>query len=144
MMRSAALLVCFLSVWLAAENFQFDSVKDQMDYQDILEELDCPKCKDKDLRRSNSPYAKKVRKQVYQAIQQGHSKEAIATNLVERYDYLTYQAPLAATSPMTIVGISFALLFSAAIAVPLSRRHSRQIARKTTSENKENVRLNND
>ncbi len=71
-----------------------DSAKEQR-FNQLIQELRCPKCQNNNLADSNSPLAVDLKDIVYEKINAGESDEQIISYLKERYgDFISYRPPL--------------------------------------------------
>jgi cytochrome c-type biogenesis protein CcmH len=61
-------------------------------YQQLVQELRCPKCQNQNLADSNSPISVDLRKQVQRLLEEGNSNEQIKDYLTSRYsDFILYR-----------------------------------------------------
>jgi len=88
-------LVC--GIWLslsavAQEQMAFRSELNKTRYQNLVEELRCPKCQNQNLADSNSGIAVDLREQVHQMIEQGKTDQEIVDYMVARYgEFMLYR-----------------------------------------------------
>ncbi len=81
-------LVLFLSLIFACEAraavdvYEFSSDEHRERYQQFLEELRCPKCKNNNLAGTNSKIAVDLRRQLHTMVEQGQSDEEIVDFMV--------------------------------------------------------------
>ncbi len=92
------LLVLFLSLTFACEArasidvYEFSSDEYRERYQQFLEELRCPKCKNNNLAGTNSKIAVDLRRQLHTMLEQGQSDEEIIDFMVMSYgDFVLYR-----------------------------------------------------
>lgn len=96
------LLLClsfaFMSMSVYAspvDTYEFSDPVRKQRYQDLIEELRCPKCQNQNLADSNSPISQDLRRQVYDQIQQGRADQEIVDYMVYRYgEYILYRPKL--------------------------------------------------
>lgn len=80
---------------------QFNSVKQEQQYQSLIRQLRCPKCQNTDIADSNAIIAADMRDKVFQLMQQGQTKQQIIDYMVARYGhFVTYDPPL---NPLTLL-----------------------------------------
>ena len=79
----------------AQDVYQFDSPVLQQRFQDLSEELRCPKCQDQSIGDSESEIAADMRRRTAELLREGKSNEEIVAYFVERYgDFVTFKPPL--------------------------------------------------
>lgn len=108
-------LVC--GIWLslsavAQEQMAFRSELNKTRYQNLVEELRCPKCQNQNLADSNSGIAVDLREQVHQMIEQGKTDQEIVDYMVARYGEFVLYRPQHSTAtfllwygPLILLGI---------------------------------------
>jgi cytochrome c-type biogenesis protein CcmH len=94
-------LVC--GIWLslsavAQEQMAFRSELNKTRYQNLVEELRCPKCQNQNLADSNSGIAVDLREQVHQMIEQGKTDQEIVDYMVARYGEFVLYRPQHSTA----------------------------------------------
>lgn len=93
------LLCCFLWFFLCSgpvfaviENYEFSDESQRARYQQLTEELRCPKCQNQNLADSDSQIAADLRKELHAQLLAGKSDEAIVDFMRERYgDFVLYK-----------------------------------------------------
>jgi cytochrome c-type biogenesis protein CcmH len=84
---------------------EFDDPTRQELYEELVDELRCLVCQNQNLAASNADLAKDLRRQAYEMIQQGASKEEIIAYMVDRYgDFVLYRPPLKSTTMFLWLG----------------------------------------
>jgi cytochrome c-type biogenesis protein CcmH len=85
----------------------------------VSEELRCLVCQGQSLADSNSDFAKDMRVQIQEMMEEGMSDRQVVDFMVERYgDYVRYRPPFKATTvllwfgPFILLGIGVAVLYS--------------------------------
>ncbi len=74
--------------------YEFDNPEDEARFQQLAEDLRCPKCQNQNLADSNAPVAIDLRNKVYELMQDGQSDDEIVDYLVARYgDFVRYKPP---------------------------------------------------
>ena len=77
------------------DTYKFTDPVNKQRYQDLIEELRCPKCQNQNLADSNSPISQDLRQQVYEQIQQGRADQEIVDYMVYRYgEFILYRPQL--------------------------------------------------
>ena len=73
---------------------QFASPEQQEAYENLTSELRCLVCQNQTIADSNAELAADLRRQVYEMLQQGKSKQDIAQFMTDRYgDFVLYNPP---------------------------------------------------
>ncbi len=74
------------------ETYEFSKPELEARYQQLSEELRCPKCQNQNIADSNAPIAQDLRKLLHQQLEQGESDEEILDHMVARYgDFVRYR-----------------------------------------------------
>jgi cytochrome c-type biogenesis protein CcmH len=94
------------------------SSQQEKEYKTLLQELRCLVCQNQDLADSNASLAKDLRKEVFNLVQGGQSKEAIRSHLRARYgDFILFKPPLLPTTlalwfgPFVLLGFGFIIVW---------------------------------
>ena len=93
-MRLVALLVlCFsVLVFAGAEVVEFSDESLRSRYQDLVQELRCPKCQNQNLADSNSPISKDLRREIQRMLEEKMSDREIKDYLKSRYsEFILYR-----------------------------------------------------
>ena len=92
------LLALLLSGGAAAEVadvYDFSDRAQEQRYQNLIEELRCPKCQNQNIADSNAPISKDMRDAVYRMMKDGASNEEIVESLVGRFgEFVRYKPEL--------------------------------------------------
>jgi cytochrome c-type biogenesis protein CcmH len=87
-------LAFFLNIANAVDYRQFDDSRQQQLYDSLISELRCLVCQNQTIKDSNAELADDLRRQVYEMIRQGKSKEDIVGFMTDRYgDFVLYKPP---------------------------------------------------
>ena len=93
-MRLMALFTLFLSSLVVAstEVVEFSDESLRPRFQQLVEELRCPKCQNQNLADSNSPISEDLRAQVHRLLEEGMSDREIKDYLKSRYsEFILYR-----------------------------------------------------
>lgn len=83
------------------EVHNFDSAQQENTYNDLINELRCPKCQNQNLAGSDSALALDLRQKVYEQLKAGQDSGEIRQYMVDRYgDFVTYKPPM---KPQTLI-----------------------------------------
>ena len=75
--------------------FKFDDPQQTEDFRTLASELRCLVCQNESLAGSNAELAQDLRKEIYEMMQAGKTKEEIIEFMVVRYgDFILYRPPL--------------------------------------------------
>jgi cytochrome c-type biogenesis protein CcmH len=116
----AMLMIPALQLFAAEEYYHFETPTEQHNFDQLTTELRCLVCQNQNLAESNAPLANDLRKQIYDQIKQGQSKQKIIDYLVSRYgDFILYRPPLNAVTVglwfgpllLLIAGLTYLLFY---------------------------------
>lgn len=83
-------ICCDLIASVDMVDFSDESLRPR--YQQLVQELRCPKCQNQNLADSNSPISVDLRQQVQRLLEEGNSNEQIKDYLTSRYsDFILYR-----------------------------------------------------
>lgn len=92
MLIAALLLVSTLAHAQVTDVYNFDTTQQEQRFQDLIEELRCPKCQNQNIADSNAPISKDMRAEVYRRMQAGESNDEIVAALVDRFgEFILYR-----------------------------------------------------
>ncbi len=124
-MRLAALFaLCFSALVFAdAEVVEFSDESLRSRYQDLVEELRCPKCQNQNLADSNSPISQDLRAEVHRLLELGMTNTEIEQYLTARYsDFILYRPQVNNSTYLLWLAPIVILLIGMFTVVGLSRR----------------------
>ena len=95
-MRSLLLLLMLgclvVPVRAAIEAYEFDSPAMEADYNQLVDELRCLVCQNQNLAGSDADLAQDLRRETYEMLQQGKSRQEVVDFMVARYgDFVLYR-----------------------------------------------------
>lgn len=104
-----ALIIVFLLLLSplanAVDAYQFSNPEQQASYQSLVAELRCLVCQNQPIGDSNAELAADLRRQVYEMLQQGKSKDEVLQFMTERYgDFVLYNPPFKAITGLLWLG----------------------------------------
>lgn len=109
---------------------QFDNAAQERLYQEVTQQLRCPKCQNTSIADSDAIIAADMRAKVYQLMRQGDDQRQIIDFMVARYgNFVTYAPPV---NPVTIILWLGPLLTVAFGAFAVARRTTRRDADRLT------------
>ncbi len=106
------------------ETYEFSKPELEARYQQLSEELRCPKCQNQNIADSNAPIAQDLRRLLHQQLEQGASDAEIRNYMVARYgEFVRYRPRFGGAT--AILWLAPVLLLIAGIAVLLLTLRSR-------------------
>lgn len=155
--------LCFfvLILLISAQGFAIDdhqlaNPEQQKTYEIIISELRCLVCQNQTIADSNAELAGDLRRQVFEMLQQGKSKDEIVQFMTDRYgDFVLYNPPLKTKTallwlgPIAFLITGFAMIFwfirrkKIAAIMPIDKKKQEKI-RRLLSENNESSTENGD
>ena len=128
-------------VWSAVEYRDFKQPEQEQEYQSLITELRCLVCQNQTIADSNADLAKDLRRQVYEMLQQGQSKQQIVDFMTQRYgDFVLYKPAFKLKTGLLWLGPLLFLLIGLVSVLMLVRR-KKSAAQPTLSTEQQN-RLN--
>ena len=124
-MRTQHILTALLLIFAVSQagagtlvEFKFDDPQQTEDFRTLATELRCLVCQNESLAGSNAELAQDLRKEIYEMMQAGKTKEEIIEFMVARYgDFVLYRPPLKPSTyplwfgPFLLLAIGGFLLF---------------------------------
>ncbi len=110
----------------AIDPLPFQSTAQRERFQHLTRELRCMVCQDESLLASNPDFAKQLRRQIFDMMEQGKSDKEIKDWLVARYStFILYDPPLAPSTVALWFGTPAILLAGGIVVAVLQRRRTR-------------------
>ncbi|TAM97644.1 MAG: cytochrome c-type biogenesis protein CcmH [Rhodanobacteraceae bacterium] len=131
MRRLLAIAILALALVLSTSAFAIDplpfqSTAQRERFQHLTRELRCMVCQDESLLASNADFAKQLRRQIFDMMQEGKSDKEIKDWLVARYSrFILYDPPLAPSTIALWFGTPAILLAGGTVVAVLLRRRTR-------------------
>ena len=102
--------------------YPFENEVKEILFYSLLVELRCPKCQSSNLAGSNSPISNDLKREVYELVLEGSSKEEIKSHLIQRYgNFIVYNPPLEPETYILWFG-PFVLIFIAILVIFIARK----------------------
>lgn len=115
----------FSATAFAIDPLPFQSNAQRERFQNLAGELRCMVCQDESLLSSNADFAKQLRRQIFDMMQDGKSDKEIKDWLVTRYStFILYDPPLQASTIALWFGTPAILLVGGIVVVVLLRRRT--------------------
>jgi len=106
------------------ETYEFSTPELEARYQQLSEELRCPKCQNQNIADSNAPIAQDLRKLLHQQLEQGASDTEILDYMVARYgEFVRYRPSFGGAN--LVLWLAPVLLLCAAMVVLIITLRSR-------------------
>ena len=95
----------------AIEAYEFDSPEMEADYKQLVDELRCLVCQNQNLSGSDADLAQDLRRETYEMLQQGKSREEVVEFMVARYgDFVLYRPQFKSSTYLLWLGPFLLLL----------------------------------
>lgn len=121
------LLALSLPAVAAIDAYEFKDEATRERFEQLTEELRCPKCQNQNLSDSNSPIAKDLRGEVYRMLDAGENDEAIVDFMVARYGEFVLYRPRVEVETYLLWYGPFGLLLLGVIVVVVITRRRKQV-----------------
>lgn len=139
-MKVLLIVLSFISFSAVAvidgHKYPFSDSGDTARFEQLAEDLRCPKCQNQNLADSNAPVAADLRDKVYELMQDGQSDEEIVDYLVARYgDFVRYKPPFRFDTLLLWGGPALLFVFGLLLILGL-RRQQKQPTQALSAEEK--------
>ncbi len=124
------LIAMVLSSWqlqAAIEIYQFDNPEHEQLYKQMTDELRCLVCQNQNLSASNSGLARDLRKQTYEMVMAGKTREDIVAYMTQRYgDFVLYRPPVKSITILLWFGPLLLLVIGIFVLIKTVNRNKQQ------------------
>jgi len=143
--KGLVLLVFSMTSYAAVEYRKFDQPEQEAVYKTLIEEIRCLVCQNQTIADSNAELAQDLRRQVYEMLQQGKSKDEIAEFMTQRYgDFVLYNPPFKAKTGLLWIGpIVFLVIGLVMLFLFTRRKRNAQNIKLTEDEIKQKTKIKN-
>jgi cytochrome c-type biogenesis protein CcmH len=123
----ALLILCVsMGANAAIDAFEFKDDATRERFQQLTNELRCPKCQNQNLADSNSPIAEDLRREVYRMVEAGKPDEEITDFMVSRYgEFVLYRPRVTESTWILWYGPFVLLAVGAAVVLLITRKRKR-------------------
>lgn len=119
----------------------FASPEQQAAYENLTSELRCLVCQNQTIADSNAELAADLRRQVYEMLQQGKSKQDIAQFMTDRYgDFVLYNPPFKLKTGLLWIGPTAFLLIGLVAVFLFVRRKKSAATVQISAEKQQKIR----
>ena len=120
------LLIFALPAMAAQGLYDFDNEKQRQRFQQLTEQLRCPKCQNQSIGDSDAPIAQDMREKTAQLIKEGRSNEEIIGYFTDRYgEFVNFDPPLKPKTLLLWAGPVLVFLAGVVIVLVQMRRAMR-------------------
>jgi cytochrome c-type biogenesis protein CcmH len=143
MKRLSIILLLTLSgtVCAGVEYREFANPEQQEAYENLTSELRCLVCQNQTIADSNAELAADLRRQVYEMLQQGKSKQDIAQFMTDRYgDFVLYNPPFKLKTGLLWIGPVIFLLIGLVSVFLFTRRKKTAATVEISAEKQQKIR----
>lgn len=134
-------LVLTSTAFAAIELREFTSPEAEKDYRELIFELRCLVCQNQNLADSNADLAIDLRRQTYEMISDGASKQDVVDYMVERYgEFVLYRPPFTASTLLLWVGPFVFLIAGMIIMIRMIKSKKQEPAADMSEEEQQKVR----
>jgi cytochrome c-type biogenesis protein CcmH len=105
------LALASLSSQAAIETYEFETPEMEADYKQLVDELRCLVCQNQNLAGSDADLAQDLRRETYEMLSQGKSREEVIEFMVARYgDFVLYRPQFKSSTYLLWLGPFLLLL----------------------------------
>ncbi|MGZ5054489.1 MAG: cytochrome c-type biogenesis protein [Methylobacter sp.] len=120
---------------------EFANPEQQQAYENLTSELRCLVCQNQTIADSNAELAADLRRQVYEMLQQGKSKQDIAQFMTDRYgDFVLYNPPFKLKTSLLWIGPAAFLLIGLIAVFLFARRKKAAEKIEISAEKRQRIR----
>ncbi len=136
-------LTLFLFLFTASslariEVHSFDDPQQEVLYKQLIDELRCLVCQNQNLADSNAELAQDLRRQTYEMVKRGATREEVVTYMVQRYgDFVLYRPPFKSSTLLLWVGPFVILGVGVLVLVGFIRSRAKEQTPELTKEQQE-------
>lgn len=139
------LIILFLLVFsgssFAVDYRQLPTPEQQEAYESLTSELRCLVCQNQTIADSNAELASDLRRQVYEMLQQGKSKDEILRFMTDRYgDFVLYKPPFKAKTSLLWLGPAAFLMIGLFVVFVFVRRKRAAAVTQISAEKEQKIR----
>jgi cytochrome c-type biogenesis protein CcmH len=123
------------------ETYTFKTPEQEAIYKELIKELRCLVCQNQDIAGSNAELAQDLRRQTYEMVTAGKSREDVIDFMVERYDdFVLYRPPFKIKTLLLWVGPPLFLLMSLLFLVRFLRNRPKKAEVELDKKQRESMR----
>ena len=123
------------------ETYTFKTAEQEALYKELIKELRCLVCQNQDIADSNAELAKDLRRQTYEMVSKGSTRDDVVNYMVARYgDFVLYRPPFKMKTVLLWVGPPLFLLLSLFFLVKFLRNRPKTAEIELDEKQRESVR----
>jgi cytochrome c-type biogenesis protein CcmH len=120
--------------------FKDDATRER--FQQLTNELRCPKCQNQNLAGSNSPIASDLRREIYRMVEDGENDDQIVDFMVARYgEFVLYKPKVTSNTWVLWYGPFVLLAIGAAVILLITRKRKKTSVIDKTLNDQDKARL---
>lgn len=128
--RNNTLKIAGLVLWIissaihaAIDTYEFKDERTRKRFQQLTEELRCPKCQNQNIADSNAPIAMDLRAKIHQMLEQERTDQEILDYMIVRYgDFVLYEPRVDRQTWILWYGPAVLLLLGFSVVIIITRR----------------------
>lgn len=134
------ILFCWLALFswpafAAVEYRDFKQPEQEQTYQSLISELRCLVCQNQTIADSNAELAKDLRREVYEMLQKGQTKQQIVDFMTQRYgDFVLYKPAFKLKTGLLWLGPGLFLLIGLIMVIVVVRSKNKPTGQPTLSK----------
>lgn len=123
------------------ETYTFKTSEQEAIYKELIKELRCLVCQNQDIAGSNAELAQDLRRQTYEMVTAGNSRDDVVDFMVQRYgDFVLYRPPFKMKTLLLWVGPPLFLFISLFFLVKFLRNRPQTAEIKLDNKQRESMR----
>lgn len=123
------------------ETYTFKTPEQEAIYKELIKELRCLVCQNQDIAGSNAELAQDLRRQTYEMVTAGNSRDDVVDFMVQRYgDFVLYRPPFKMKTLLLWVGPPLFLFISLFFLVKFLRNRPQTAEIKLDNKQRESMR----
>ena len=123
------------------ETYTFETPEQEALYKGLIKELRCLVCQNQDIADSNAELAQDLRRQTYEMITAGKSRNDVVEYMVQRYgDFILYRPPFKIKTLLLWVGPPLFLLLSLFFLVKFLRNRPKKAEVELNDKQRQSMR----
>lgn len=118
-------LIAGFQSWATINAYPFEDAAKQTLFNELINEIRCPKCQNQTISDSDAPLAKDLKDKTYEMVQSGASKQEVIDYMISRYGFFVHYQPPVQSSTWVLWFGPFVFLMIAVVGVGWAVRKKR-------------------